>query len=246
MYKRQLSGQKIDKLNEAVRVDADETKEDVLDFALWKKSKEDEPFWESPWVEGRPGWHIECSSMCYKCLGPTIDIHGGGIDLIFPHHENERAQSEAFTGQVFSRYWLHHGLVFIESKKMSKSLGNFLTIQDYLKREEADVLKLFILSSSYRGPLDFSWESIQHSRNSIVNLRKILYYLLDVPAVNVKRLSLLKNVEEKFREALCDDFNTPGALTYLYSLHDDILKFIGEKKNFERELWRKKRIGDHM
>ena len=163
-----LSGQSIDKMQEAVRIDKNETKKDPLDFALWKKSLEGEPFWESPWGRGRPGWHIECSCMSMKHLKTqTLDIHAGGRDLIFPHHENEIAQSESLTGKPFAKYWIHHGLLTINSQKMAKSLGNFVTVKDALKKYPADILKMFYLQAHYSKPIDFSEKNMQTAASAL-------------------------------------------------------------------------------
>ena len=159
-----LSKRNLEEMQAGARVDIDEKKENPLDFALWKGSKPGEPFWESPWGKGRPGWHIECSVMSQKYLGETFDIHGGGKDLIFPHHENEIAQSEAATGKLFARYWVHNGFINIDKEKMSKSLGNILTIKDILKEWHPEALRLFLLSSHYRSPLDYSEASLGEAK----------------------------------------------------------------------------------
>ncbi|MDP3142388.1 MAG: cysteine--tRNA ligase, partial [Candidatus Omnitrophota bacterium] len=173
-----LSGQSVDQMLEAVRVEKDPKKKDPLDFALWKKSAEDEPSWPSPWGKGRPGWHIECSVMSQKFLKTqTLDIHAGGRDLIFPHHENEIAQAEALTGKPFAKYWIHHGLLTINGQKMAKSAGNFVTIQDALKKYPADVLKIFYLQAHYASPIDFSWERMEEAKRAygkfVILFRKI-------------------------------------------------------------------------
>ena len=161
-----LSGQSIDQMQEAVRIDKDEKKKDPLDFALWKKSKEGEPSWASPWGEGRPGWHIECSCMSLTHLNcETLDIHAGGRDLVFPHHENEIAQAESFTGKPFAKSWIHHGLLTINKQKMAKSLGNFITIEDAVEKYGANELKMFFLSSHYRSPIDFSKEAMEEEES---------------------------------------------------------------------------------
>lgn len=163
-----LSGQSIEKMQEAVRIEKDEKKQDPLDFALWKRSKEDEPFWDSPWGGGRPGWHIECSCMSLKYLNcQTLDIHAGGRDLIFPHHENEIAQAEALSGKPFAKYWIHHGLLTINGQKMAKSLGNFVTIQDALKKYSIEDLKMFYLSSHYASAIDFSEDKMQEAHKAL-------------------------------------------------------------------------------
>ncbi len=240
-----LSGQDINSLRGGVRIEPDPNKEDALDFSLWKKSGEDEPSWDSPWMEGRPGWHIECSAMSYKFLGPTLDIHGGGRDLVFPHHENERAQSEAFTGETFSRYWLHHGLIFVEGKKMSKSLGNFITMKDYLKKADPEELKLLMLSVHYRSPLDFSWKSLEHFRNLKEDFVKINYYLWDVPLLEKVKFKYLGDFRERFKKAILDDFDTPSGLSITIELSKNILQFLYKHRDFKSDflieakfLWR--------
>jgi len=226
-----LSGRSLDEMMAGARVDINEKKRNPLDFALWKASKENEPWWESPWGKGRPGWHIECSVMSQKYLGDTFDIHGGGEDLIFPHHENEMAQSTGATGKPFARYWLHNGFVRVDHEKMSKSLGNFATIRDMLKLYHPEVLRLFILQSHYRSPLDFAETSIHEAR---VGLERFYALLksgkdiqsaapnVDTPALEgfskpgaemAKRLQLLKT---QFLEAMEDDFNTARAIGYLF------------------------------
>ncbi|HWI41470.1 MAG TPA: cysteine--tRNA ligase, partial [Verrucomicrobiae bacterium] len=165
-----LSGRNIDDMQAGARVEVDEKKQDPMDFALWKEAKPGEPFWESPWGNGRPGWHIECSAMSMKFLGDTFDIHGGGKDLVFPHHENEIAQSEAATGKPFARYWLHNGFVNINSEKMSKSLGNFFTIKEVLERFDSEVLRFFLLSAHYRSPIDFSDKNLKEAAAALTRI----------------------------------------------------------------------------
>ncbi len=235
-----LSSQDLDSLLENVRIEKDKNKRDPLDFALWKASKPGEPWWESSWGKGRPGWHIECSVMSLKFLGETLDIHGGGMDLIFPHHENEIAQSEALTQKKFSLYWVHHGMVLVEGKKMSKSLGNFITIKDFLKRNSPDVLKLLVLSSHYRQPLDFSKKILDNVEYTRTNLEKILYFLLDTPEANSITLEEFKFLEEKFIKFLEDDINTPGALSVIFEVQKRILDFIVQNsKDFEQKEYAK-------
>jgi len=234
-----LSGQSIDQMETGVRIGPSELKHDPLDFALWKKSKEGEPFWDSPWGQGRPGWHIECSVMSQKFLKTdTLDIHAGGRDLIFPHHENEIAQAEALTGKQFAKYWIHHGLLTINGQKMSKSLGNFVTIKDALKKYHLDVLKLFYLQAHYSSPIDFSEKKMTEEKQryiSFVRLNDIYkeYRLMNLNnALSLKDAGIVKEYEHKFESAMDDDFSTPQALaaleqlkSYAYSLHaDDIVK----------------------
>ncbi|MEM2493889.1 MAG: cysteine--tRNA ligase, partial [Nitrososphaerota archaeon] len=167
-----LSKQDINSLRRGARVEIDEKKKDPIDFALWKKSKPNEPAWSSPWGLGRPGWHIECSVMSIKYLGETIDIHAGGEELIFPHHENEIAQSEAYTGKPFVRYWMHHGLITIKAEKMAKSIGNVILISELLERYDADAFRYFVLSAHYRNPLEYSEESMIAAQNTINNVKR--------------------------------------------------------------------------
>lgn len=226
-----LSGRSLDEMMAGARVDINEKKRNPLDFALWKASKENEPWWDSPWGKGRPGWHIECSVMSQKYLGDTFDIHGGGEDLVFPHHENEMAQSEGATGKPFAHYWLHNGFVRVDHEKMSKSLGNFATIRDMLKQYHPEVLRLFILQSHYRSPLDFAETSIHEARVGLERFYALLKAVKDIlsaaPSVDtppvenftkpgdemLKRLQLLKT---QFLEAMEDDFNTARAIGYLF------------------------------
>jgi cysteinyl-tRNA synthetase len=194
-----------------------EEKEDPMDFALWKASKPGEPWWESPWGQGRPGWHIECSAMSLKYLGDTLDIHGGGQDLIFPHHENEIAQSESFTGKKpFVKYWLHNGLVQLGEEKMSKSLGNLITIKQALEKYSTDAIRIFILSSHYRSPLKYSEEALEASERGVERLLRVSSRD-DISGGKEEALDE-KPYREKFIEAMDDDFNTPQALGVLFEL----------------------------
>ena len=213
-----LSHQSLEKMESGTRIAPGEKKRDPLDFALWKLVKEGEPFWESNWGRGRPGWHIECSVMSSKLLGDEFDIHGGGLDLIFPHHENEVAQSEG-AGKKFARYWIHHGLLTINSQKMSKSLGNFITIRDFmLKYKNADLLKLFFLSAHYSHPIDYTDEKIEEARQA---LERIAIFFERTKAIKESKYQSIKEVEElkdKFIAAMDDDFNTPQALACAFEL----------------------------
>jgi cysteinyl-tRNA synthetase len=194
-------------------------KEDPMDFALWKASKPGEPFWESPWGEGRPGWHIECSAMSLKYLGDQIDIHGGGQDLIFPHHENEIAQSESFTGKKpFVKYWLHNGLVQLGEEKMSKSLGNLVTIKQALAKYSPDAIRIFILSSHYRSPLTYSEEGLEAAERGAERLRRVVSR--ENPAG--KEAFNAEPYRQQFIEAMDDDFNTAQALGVLFDLASTI------------------------
>jgi len=227
-----LSKRNIEEMQAGARVEIDEKKENPLDFALWKASKPGEPFWESPWGKGRPGWHIECSVMSQKYLGETFDIHGGGRDLIFPHHENEIAQSEAGSGKPFARYWIHNGFVNINKEKMSKSLGNILTIKEILKDWHPEVLRLFFLSHHYRSPVDYSEDSFLEARSGLDRFYTTLNAIQEeikkpivACAIPGEGSSVLKTSREtiesfqtRFEEAMDDDFNTAQALGYFYDL----------------------------
>jgi cysteinyl-tRNA synthetase len=214
-----LSGKKTDELISGARVGVDEKKRNPLDFALWKAAKPGEPFWDSPWGPGRPGWHIECSAMSMQYLGKELDIHGGGADLAFPHHENEIAQSEASTGKPFARYWIHNGFVNIRAEKMSKSLGNVLNIREILQRVHAEALRLFLLSSHYRSPLDYNETSIREASVGLERLYAALAALDDLLEANGKAKDLpeeLKDIKARFFDAMDDDFNTPRTLAVLF------------------------------
>lgn len=214
-----LSGKRIDELMSGARVEVDEKKRNPLDFALWKAAKPGEPSWDSPWGPGRPGWHIECSAMSMFHLGEQFDIHGGGADLAFPHHENEIAQSEAATGKAFARYWIHNGFVNIRSEKMSKSLGNVLNIRDILKIVHPEVLRLFLLTSHYRSPLDYSDSFIKEEASALERLYSAMKALEDLMKAGGSSTQLpedLTGIREKFVEAMDDDFNTPRGLAVLF------------------------------
>jgi len=214
-----LSGQSIDQMHSGIRIEPSELKKDVLDFALWKKSKEGEPAWDSPWGKGRPGWHIECSVMSQKFLkSQTLDIHAGGRDLVFPHHENEIAQAEALTGKPFARYWIHHGLLTINGQKMSKSLGNFITINDILNKYPADILKIFYLQAHYSSPIDFSWEKMEEAKKAYEHLDILFRKLEVVPAAGSITVGQWQEYKDKFIEHMDDDFNTPRALAVLFDM----------------------------
>jgi len=226
-----LSGRNLEDMLAGARIDVNEKKRHPMDFALWKASKEGEPAWDSPWGKGRPGWHIECSVMSQRYLGETFDIHGGGEDLIFPHHENEIAQSEGATGKTFARYWVHNGFVRVNSEKMSKSLGNFFTIQDMLRDYHPEVLRLFVLQSHYRSPVDFSEESLREARSGMERFYSTLKAMNEAltgkasneappeTVLSEKDLQVLQRMEglpERFREAMDDDFNTARTIGHLY------------------------------
>lgn len=232
-----LSGQSVDKMLEAVRIEKDGKKKDPLDFALWKKSKEGEPTWESPWGLGRPGWHIECSCMSMKHLKTqTLDIHAGGRDLIFPHHENEIAQSEALTKKPFAKYWIHHGLLTINGQKMSKSLGNFITVSKALEKYRPDEIKMFFLFSHYASPIDFTEEKLLEARKALerfdILFWKAYQMLADRKPVEPVEAEFITRNRSEFIEAMDDDFNTPKALGALFNFINDTNKFLEEgKKN---------------
>jgi cysteinyl-tRNA synthetase len=211
-----LAHRDIDKLESGARVEINDVKSDPLDFVLWKLAKPGEPKWPSPWGDGRPGWHTECSAMATDLFGDTIDIHGGGKDLIFPHHENELAQSEAVTGKTFVNTWMHAGFLQIDKEKMSKSLGNFFTIRDLLKDHAPEVLRYFLITSHYRSPLHYSDVVIQQSRNALERFYTALRNLPDAIAISNSVF------EDKFKHAMDDDFNTPIALSILFELAHEI------------------------
>jgi len=220
-----LSGQSIDQMEKGARIEPNERKLDHLDFALWKKSKENEPSWDSPWGKGRPGWHIECSVMSQKFLKTdTLDIHAGGRDLIFPHHENEVAQAEALTGNPFAKYWVHHGLLTINGQKMAKSLGNYVTIKDFLaKYRDADSLKLFFLSAHYSHPIDYNEEKIEEAKQALERIM-ILLQKIDrmIPGAGAgacgKEFKEIEDIKDTFIDAMDDDFNTPQGLAAVFEL----------------------------
>ena len=216
-----LSGHSLDQLESGARVEPDEAKEDPLDFVLWKARKPGEPYWESPWGRGRPGWHVECSAMSMKCLGDSFDIHAGGIDLQFPHHENEIAQSEAATGVPFVNYWMHNGYVQVDREKMSKSLGNFFTIREILARDSSphrmgEIVRFMLLASHYRSPLNFSINSLDNAQASLTRL----YLALDKVGVCIAKNDAWQESEywKAFHAAMADDFNTPDAISVLFNL----------------------------
>jgi len=212
-----LAHRTLDSMRSGVSCEVGEEKKDPMDFVLWKASKPGEPSWESPWGSGRPGWHIECSAMSLKYLGDTLDIHGGGQDLIFPHHENEIAQSESFTGKKpFVKYWLHNGLVQLGEEKMSKSLGNLITIKEALEKYSADAIRIFVLSSHYRSPLTYSEEALEAAGGGVERLIRVISRY--EPTGGVGEALDAKPYEEQFKEAMDDDFNTPQALAALFDL----------------------------
>jgi cysteinyl-tRNA synthetase len=212
-----LSGKSIEDLQAGARVEPGDAKRDPLDFALWKAAKPGEPAWESPWGKGRPGWHIECSAMSTQALGDTFDIHGGGADLTFPHHENEIAQSEGATGHPFVKYWMHNGFVRINDEKMSKSLGNFFTVREILERYRAEEVRYFVLTSQYRSPLNYDTEHLDNARAALTRFYTALRGLSGTSAEDAGQV-----FEARFRDAMEDDFNTPEALAVLFDLVREI------------------------
>lgn len=226
-----LSRQPLDMLEAGARVEVDEQKRDPIDFALWKRQKPGEPAWDSPWGEGRPGWHIECSAMSMHYLGETIDIHAGGSDLIFPHHENEIAQSEGATGKQFVKYWMHAAFLNIHAQKMSKSLGNFRTVRELSAEYEPEVLRLFLLGSHYRSPINLTRENLDAARSALERLRNARRGLAhlrenaaerEMPEMEGDLIGKLAAHKQKFVEAMEDDFNTADALAALFDLTREI------------------------
>ncbi|NMB56106.1 MAG: cysteine--tRNA ligase [Leptolinea sp.] len=218
-----LSGRKLDEMQAGARIDVDDRKEHPMDFALWKAAKPDEPAWETAWGRGRPGWHIECSAMNLTHLGEEIDIHGGGNDLIFPHHENEIAQSESFTGKPFARYWVHNGMLTLSGEKMSKSIGNLVTIDEFLARHSANTLRFMVLNSGYRSPLTFNDDVIAQAEKGLERLRSGLkpaqLYASNTSEVVKKTLEeQINKTCQSFEENMDDDFNSAGALGNLFDL----------------------------
>ncbi|MBE7039961.1 MAG: cysteine--tRNA ligase [Ruminococcaceae bacterium] len=231
-----LSKQPLEDLEAGARIDVNETKKHPTDFALWKKKKEGEPAWESPWGEGRPGWHIECSAMVNKYLGETIDIHSGGQDLIFPHHENEIAQSEAANGKPFARYWMHNGYINVNNEKMAKSKGNFFTVRDVSKKYDYEVIRFFMLSAHYRSAINFSDELLSQSESGLLRLYNCLYNLEFILAkAKGKEIredeneikAQIMSFKEKFCSAMDDDLNTADAIAALF----DMARYINSNIN---------------
>ncbi len=226
----ELSGKKIDELLAGARVEPGEQKKDPLDFALWKAAKPGEPSWDSPWGKGRPGWHIECSAMSTTLLGESFDIHAGGEDLIFPHHENEKAQSEALYGRCFAKYWMHNGMIRMTGEKMSKSLGNIFLVRNALKAFGRDAIRLFILSKHYRSPIDFSEEILlDHKRAAERVWESIERFEKRFEEVPVPRYDAwMEEKIEQFKEILDDDFNTPEAVALIFELVKELNKAMDE------------------
>lgn len=231
-----LSGRNIEDMLSGARVEVDERKEEAVDFALWKAAKPGEPFWNSPWGKGRPGWHIECSVMSTKYLGDTIDIHGGGSDLIFPHHENEIAQAEALTGKPFVRYWMHNGFITINSEKMSKSLGNFFLLREVLDKFPADVVRFYLIATHYRSPLDFDDGKLEEARKALGRLKTTLIlvdeFQQDRASTDVELkepgelLDKVNDLQQEFIAAMDDDFNTARAIGHLFEISHFINSYL--------------------
>ncbi|WP_397536593.1 cysteine--tRNA ligase [Rummeliibacillus pycnus] len=238
-----LSHQSVDDLKIGARIEAGEKKEDALDFALWKAAKPGEIFWHSPWGDGRPGWHIECSVMVHNHFGDTIDIHAGGQDLTFPHHENEIAQSEAYTGKTFARYWMHNGYINIDNEKMSKSLGNFILVHDIIQQIDPQVLRFFMLSVHYRHPINFAQDLVESAaagleriRTSFNNLQHRLNATANLGEKEQSLLDAIVQERQNFEMAMDDDFNTANAIAALFSLSTEANKYLNETNTNEEIL----------
>lgn len=231
-----LSHQPIDELKAGARIDVGDKKEDALDFVLWKAAKEGEISWESPWGEGRPGWHIECSAMAKRYLGDTIDIHAGGQDLTFPHHENEIAQSEALTGKSFAKYWMHNGYINIDNEKMSKSLGNFVLVHDIIKEQDPQVLRFFMLSVHYRHPINYNLELLQNAESALDRIKTAYENLkhrkessTDLTDNNREWLDKIAGLKVQFISEMDDDFNTANGISVLFELSRQANYYLMEK-----------------
>lgn len=234
-----LSGRSLDEMQAGARVDVNESKEDPMDFALWKAAKPGEPAWDSPWGSGRPGWHIECSVMSTRYLGDTIDIHGGGSDLIFPHHENEIAQAEALTGKTFVNYWIHNGFITVNHEKMSKSLGNFFLLRDILEKYPADVVRFYLIATHYRSPLDFDDGKLEEARKALHRLKNTRTLLDEFINDNLPLTGLhhekgehfwktIDGLRDQFIEAMDDDFNTARAIGHLFEITHEINTYLAQ------------------
>lgn len=233
-----LSGQSIEDLESGARIDPTEHKKDPLDFALWKGAKPGEPSWDCPWGKGRPGWHIECSAMSMELLGPTFDIHAGGQDLVFPHHENEIAQSEAATGKPFARYWMHNGYINVNNQKMSKSLGNFLLVRDIGKEFDLEAVRLFLLGAHYRNPVNFSRDLVEQSNTGLIRIRTARERLAEAkegPATDADAafIASLEEYRSKFCDAMDDDLNTADAIGVLFDYARAVNTFVSEPRSRE-------------
>lgn len=228
-----LSKRNLDDMQAGARIAPGEKKRNPMDFALWKAAKPGEPSWPSPWGEGRPGWHIECSAMSTRYLGESFDIHGGGKDLIFPHHENEIAQSEAASGKLFVKYWIHNGFVNVNQEKMSKSLGNFFTIRDILQQYDAEVVRFFILSAHYRSPIDFSDQNLKEARHGLTRFYEGLHaaaQVLEQCDIDTSEVNEGRELQERFQSAMDDDFNTAQAIGFLFDGVRNMNRLMSEKK----------------
>jgi len=238
-----LSGKILDELRVGARVEPDETKRNPVDFVLWKATKEGEPWWESPWGRGRPGWHIECSAMSMHYLGETFDIHGGGEDLIFPHHENEIAQSEGLTGKPFAKYWVHNGFLNLRGEKMSKSIGNVIFVRDILKIYNPDTVRLYMLSTHYRNPIDYYEERLKEQEGGYERLKQVLFLLSQIEGDEIEVDS---KIIELFREAMDDDFNTPKALSVIYSYSRTVFEIFEKEPDSQRLLSARKTLSEML
>lgn len=238
-----LSGKKIDELESGSRIEINDEKKNPLDFALWKKAKKGEPFWESPWGKGRPGWHIECSAMSCKHLGDTFDIHAGGNDLIFPHHENEIAQSEAANGKKFVNYWLHFGFLNINDEKMSKSLGNFSTARDVISKYPAEAVRLFFAQANYGGPLNFTDELLNGAAKGLEKINnlaeRITYELSNENDEGISPEFNFAKFEESFQKTMDDDFNTPQAIAVIFDFVKEVNKIISDNETIDNKFFEK-------
>lgn len=233
-----LSGQSIDDLESGARIEPGDLKRDPLDFALWKGAKPGEPAWDCPWGKGRPGWHIECSAMSMELLGPTFDIHAGGQDLIFPHHENEIAQSEAATGKPFARYWMHNGYINVDNQKMSKSLGNFRLVRDIAQEFDLEAVRLFLLSAQYRNPINFTRELIEQANTALTRIRTARERLAEAKegpatAEDESFIASLAEHEKRFCDAMDDDLNTADALGAMFDYARAVNTFVTEPRSKE-------------
>lgn len=234
-----LSGRSLEDILAGARVEVDDRKEEPYDFALWKSAKPGEPYWESPWGKGRPGWHIECSAMSMKYLGTTLDIHGGGADLVFPHHENEIAQSEAYRGQPFVRYWLHNGFITVNKEKMSKSLGNFFIVRDILEKYSGNVVRLYLLSTHYRSPLDFDDSKLEEAEKALERIKNSWHLLQeavrgpgshDMTQGDEELSRELETLRAEFIMAMDDDFNTALAISHIFGVVRAVNRYLAEAK----------------
>lgn len=243
-----LSGQKIDEMMKGARIKPGEKKRSSSDFALWKQAKSGEPSWDSPWGKGRPGWHIECSTMSSKYLGLPFDIHGGGMDLRFPHHENEISQAEAATGKQFANYWMHIGLLTVDGEKMSKSLGNIVNVKDLMKKRDPELIRMFFAQTHYRSPPDFSQKALENTQKGLNRIYRLKEKLeenlkkdIELDEKNLKEtekeyLTTINNFKEQFEESMNDDFNTPKAFAVLFDFVNKSNRFFKDNEQVESSL----------